>query len=164
MRARAIAGFRRFTGLFAVLALPLSLQAQTAPAGAPDPARLAVARRIVQATGAEALILKTIELSLPAQRSANPAVPAEFWDRFVAKARADVGVLADSLAPVYASRFSKPELDQLLDFYQSPLGRRVVAEQTTVAQESQALGIRWGSRLGAAVAVDMANAGKPLRQ
>jgi uncharacterized protein len=143
------------------LALPLTLQAQ---GGGKNMERLTIARRVVQASGAESIILKSIELTLPAQRSQNPTIPAEFWDRFAAKARTDVGNLVDSLAPAYANRFSKSELEQLLAFYESPVGRRVVTEQGRLAQESQQLGVRWGTRLGAAVAMEMAQEGKPLRQ
>lgn len=150
--------------LLSMVALPMTLAAQ-APggSGAPDAARLKVARRVVQASGAEAIILKSIELTLPAQRAQSPTIPAEFWERFLVKARADVGVLVDSLAPVYAARFTKAELEQLLAFYESPVGRRVVADQPAIAQESQQLGMRWGTRMGAAIAVEMANEGKPLQ-
>jgi hypothetical protein len=149
--------------LLAILALPTALAAQgSSNGGAVDPERLKVARRLVQASGAEDLILKSIELTLPAQRAQNPNIPPEFWDRFAARARADVTMLVDSLAPVYAQRFSKAELDQLVAFYESPVGRHVATEQPSIAQESQQLGLRWGARVGAAIAVDMANEGKPL--
>jgi uncharacterized protein len=146
------------------IALPWALHAQAAPGGSAglDAERLTLAKRLVRASGSEATILKSIELSLPAQRAQNPTIPPEFWDRFAAKAQADVGVLVDSLAPFYATRFSKLELEQLVSFFESPVGRHVVAEQGRIAQDSQQLGVRWGTRLGAAVAVEMANEGKPL--
>jgi hypothetical protein len=124
--------------------------------------RLVLARRIVELSGAQAMMLSGIEMTLPAQRAQNPKIPAEFWDRFASKARSDAGFIVDSLAPVYARRFSKAELEQLLAFYQSPVGRHVVAEQAAIAQESQKIGMRWGTRLGAAVAMEMADEGKPL--
>jgi hypothetical protein len=149
--------------LLGVLALPSAIAAQGARGGSSsDPERLKLARRLVQASGAEDLILKSIELTIPAQRAQNPNIPAEFWDRFATRAQADVGMLVDSLAPVYAQRFSKAELDHLVAFYESPVGRHVAAEQPAIAQESQQLGLRWGARVGAAIAVDMANEGKPL--
>jgi hypothetical protein len=149
--------------LLATLVLPLVLQAQGAASNAgPDPQRLAMARQVIQASGAEALMVSTIEQSLPTQRAQNPSIPSEFWDRVAAKARADIGGLVDSLAPVYAKRFSKAELEQILGFYKSPVGQHVLAEQGPIATESQQLGIRWGTRLGAAVAVEMANEGKSL--
>jgi hypothetical protein len=125
--------------------------------------RVRVARRVVEASGAEDVILSTMERTIPTQRAQNPQIPAEFWDRFAARARADVGMVVDSLAPVYAARFSKAELDQLLAFYQSPVGRRMAAEQLAIGQESQQLGLRWGARMGAAIAIDLASEGKALK-
>jgi uncharacterized protein len=133
------------------------LAAQSAVA--PDAERVIIARQVVQASGAEAAILKSIEMMLPLQRAQNPSIPATFWDRFAVKARADAGQLSDSLAPVYAARYSKAELEQLVTFYESAIGRRVVAEQTQIVQDSQQLGMRWGARIGAAIAVELANEG-----
>jgi len=42
-----------------------------------------------------------------------------------------------SLGPIYARRFTKAELEQLLTFYRSPVGRRILAEQGSIAQEGQ---------------------------
>lgn len=142
-------------------ALPLALEAQM-PA-APDAARLRAARAVVEATGADSLMLQTMERTLPIQRAQNPRVPAEFWDRFIARARADIPALVDSLVPIYADRFSQAELEQLLVFYRSPLGRRVVAEQGEIAAQSQRVGMRWGAAVGAAIVTDMAQEGKPVR-
>lgn len=146
--------------LMAVLATAGTLEAQ----GGKMDERVALARRVVELSGAQAMMIQGVEMALPAQRAANPKIPAEFWDRFAKKARTDVGFLADSMAPVYAKRFSKAELEQLVAFYESPVGRHIVAEQAAIAKESQQLGMRWGTRLGTAVAMEMAGEGKPLSQ
>ncbi|HET8622163.1 MAG TPA: DUF2059 domain-containing protein [Gemmatimonadales bacterium] len=156
-RVRAVPLALLFLGFVVLPSTALSQARKTT-----DPEKLKVARQLVEASGAEELILKGIELTLPAQRAQNPKIPDEFWDRFAARARADVGMLVDSLAPVYAARFSQAELDQLLAFYQSPVGRHFASEQGAIAQESQQLGLRWGTRVGASIAVDLANEGKPL--
>jgi hypothetical protein len=98
---------------------------------------MALARQFVKSSGAEALMVSSIDANLPAQREKKPSVPAEFWGRIAAKARADIGGLVDSLAPIYAKRFTKAELEKLLTFYKSPVGRHVLAEQGSIAQESQ---------------------------
>jgi uncharacterized protein len=154
----------RWLILFAIFALPGALPAQMTPGKDLDPNQLAVAKRLVHATDAEGMILKGMELALPAQRAQNPAINPEFWDRFTAKARADVRLLTDSLAPIYARRFSKTELEQLVAFYESPVGHHLVTEQGAIAQETQTLGGRWGTRLGAATAVEMSDEGKPIKQ
>ena len=164
MSSRRRFGHRLCLSLLILIVIPVALRAQSVAKGKGDTSQLELARRLVQASGAEALILKAIELTLPAQRAQNPGINPEFWDRFTAKARSDVRQLVDSLAPIYARRFSKGELEQLAAFYESPVGRHIVAEQGEIAQESQALGVRWGTRLGAATAVEMADEGKPIKR
>jgi hypothetical protein len=158
-------GYRRWFTVLVLVGLPMALQAQSGVGGKGlDANRLGLAKRVVQASGAEAIILKSIELTLPAQRAQNPTINPEFWDRFTTKARAEIGVLVDSLAPIYARRFSKAELEQLVAFYESPVGRHIMADQGDIVQESQQLGVRWGTRLGAAIAVELANEGKAIKQ
>ena len=165
MTLRPGLGSRFYLSLLILIAFALPLQAQSPAKGKPgDGSQSELARRLVEASGAEAIILKTIELALPGQRAQNPKISPEFWDRFAAKARTDVRQLVDSLAPIYARRFSKTELEQLVAFYESPVGRHIVAEQGAIAQESQGIGVRWGTRLGAATAVEMADEGKPIQQ
>jgi len=165
MTLRPRLGSRLCLSLPVLIALALPLQAQSPAKGKiADSIQFGLAQRLVQASGAEAMILKTIELTLPGQRAQNPGISPEFWDRFAAKARADVRQLVDSLAPIYARRFSTAELEQLVAFYESPVGRHIVAEQGAIAQESQGIGARWGTRLGAATAVEMSDEGKPIQR
>ena len=157
--------YRHWYTVLVLVVLPMALHAQSEPGGkGRDRNQLGLAKRLVQASGAEAIILKSIELALPAQRAQNPTINPEFWDRFTARARAEVRVLVDSLAPIYARRFTGAELQQLVGFYESPVGRHIVVEQGNIVEESQQLGVRWGTRLGAAIAVELANEGKPIKQ
>jgi hypothetical protein len=137
-----------------------------APAGAQrrapvDPATTAAVRRLLDLTGAAKLALQSMEQMMPAQRAANPQVPAAFWDAFLAHARRDVPLLVDSLIPVYAAHFTKPELDQLVRFYESPIGRRLSAVQPQITQESMQAGQRWGAKIGEAIGDSLARAAKP---
>ena len=44
--------------------------------------------------------------------------------------------LVDHTAQLYASRFSEPELKQILTFYQSQLGQKMIAEEPKVIDQS----------------------------
>jgi uncharacterized protein len=123
-----------------------------------DPGTATTIRRLLDLTGAAKLALQSMEQMLPSQRAANPQVPAAFWDAFLAHARRDVPQLVDSLIPVYAAHFTKAELDQLVQFYESPLGRRLSAAQPRVTQESMQVGQRWGARIGGEVGDSVARA------
>lgn len=138
------------------LAAPFPLGAQRPASVAP--ATAATIRRLLELTGAANLALQSMEQMMPSQRAANPQVPAAFWDAFLAHARRDVPQLVDSLIPVYAARFTKAELDELVRFYESPLGRRLSAAQPMVTQESMQVGQRWGARIGTEVGDSLARA------
>jgi hypothetical protein len=76
----------RWLTVLVLVVLPMVLQAQSGVGNKGlDTNRLGLAKRVVQASGAEAIILKSIELTLPAQRAQNPTINPEFWDRFTTK-------------------------------------------------------------------------------
>jgi hypothetical protein len=123
-----------------------------------DPATAATVRRLLDLTGAAKLALQNMEALLPAQRAANPQIPAAFWDAFLAHARRDIPQLVDSLIPIYAGHFTKAELDHLVRFYESPIGRRLAEQQPLILQESVQVGQRWGSAIGRQVGDSLARA------
>ncbi len=100
-----------------------------------------------------------IEATLPAQRAANPQIPSEFWDEFVARARSSVPALIELLVPIYAVHLTREEAEQLAEFYQSPLGRRLAEVQPLILQESMQAGQQWGAQIGAEVAQELARKG-----
>jgi uncharacterized protein len=57
------------------------------------------------------------------------------------------GELLNDAARIYASHFTEPELKQLLTFYQSPLGQKVISEEPKAADESMALAGSWADKL-----------------
>jgi len=141
---------------FLVLALAAPARAQQPPV---DPATAQTVRRLLELTGAARLAVQTMEGMLPAQRQAMPQVPAAFWDAFMAHARRDVAQLVDSLVPIYAAHFTLAQLQELVRFYESPLGKRLAEVQPLIAQESMQVGQRWGAQLGALVGDSLARAG-----
>jgi hypothetical protein len=46
------------------------------------------------------------------------------------------------MVPIYASAFSTEDIQGLIQFYESPLGQRVVKNLPAVDQQSQAAGVR----------------------
>ncbi len=121
--------------------------------------KAALIRRLLALTKAADLAVTAMEASIPAQRAANPRIPKEFWDEFTARARRDMPRFIDMLVPVYDSHFSKPQLEQLLAFYESPLGRHLTKVQPEITVQSAQAGQKWGAELGAAVAQDLAKRG-----
>ena len=123
-----------------------------------DSASAASARRLLAVTGATKLTLGTMQTMIAAQRNANPQIPPEFWDVFMAHARRDTTKLIDQLVPIYAAHLTRTELDDLVRFYTSPLGQRLTAAQPDILRESTVAGQQWGEVIGRMVGDSMARA------
>jgi hypothetical protein len=63
--------------------------------------------------------------------------------------------LNSEVAKVYASRFTEKEIKDLLAFYQSPLGRKLVTEEPRALDQSMTYAQDWARRLSDEVVVKM---------
>lgn len=134
------------TALCGLLSVAAQAQ-QPQPAPAADVTAAATARKLLSATGATKLMIGNLESMIAAQRQANPQIPPAFWDAFLAHARRDTTKLIDILVPIYASHLTRAELDELLKFYNSPIGQRLTAVQPDIFKESMAAGESWGEQI-----------------
>jgi uncharacterized protein len=138
------------------LAAPVAAQQGGAPV---DPAKAATIRHLLDLTGAPRLAIQGMEAMVPAQRTANPNVPPAFWDAFLAHARREVNQLVDSMVPIYAARFTQQELEQIVRFYESPVGRHLNEVQPQILQESMQVGQRWGMQIGKQIGESLSRSG-----
>jgi len=108
--------------------------------------------QLLTMTHAVDLGISAIETAISAQRAANPRLPAVFLDRFLAEVRNRRGDFEDMIVNVYDHHFSSDELRQLILFYQTPVGQKMIAESPAILQESMQAGRQWGLRLGTSIA------------
>jgi hypothetical protein len=144
---------RAALSLAAVLCIvaPPSARAQAQSSAATDSEKVRLIRQLLAKVRVTEQAIAVMEQQLPAQRAANPRVPAVFWDRFMEQARARRGELEDGYAALYDRHFSTAEIRQLLAFYDTPVGKRFLEVQPVLVREGIALGQEWGSRIGAEV-------------
>jgi uncharacterized protein len=71
----------------------------------------------------------------------------EVADSLIKQYSARSGELLTDAARIYASHFTEAELKQLLAFYQSPLGQKVITEEPKTADESMAMAGSWADKL-----------------
>lgn len=152
-------------GVAATLILGVTLSAQGQSSSQPqahDSAKVVLIHQLLTSTHAVDLAISTIESSVPAQRAANPRIPAVFWDRFLAESRNRRGELEDLIVSVYEHHFSSEELRQLISFYQTPVGQKMISETPSIMQESMQAGRQWGGHLGASIASQLESEGTHL--
>ena len=57
------------------------------------------------------------------------------------------GELMNDAARIYASHFTEAELKQILAFYQSPLGQKLLTEEPKTADESMSMAGNWADKV-----------------
>src|ERR1041384_926786 len=121
-----------------------------------DPAKEADIRRLLEVAGAKALALQTMNEmfksikpvltnTLPAGEYREKLVDA-FFARFMAKA--DSNTLLDLAVPEYDKNFTREEIRGLIQFYESPLGKKAITVVPQLMAELQTKARKWGEDLG----------------
>ena len=72
-------------------------------------------------------------------------VPSEFWEKV--KAEINGPDLINMLVPVYSKYYTESELDELIKFYKTPIGQKVLAVTPEIMRESMQLGQSWGRKI-----------------
>lgn len=75
-----------------------------------------------------------------------PDIPQEFWNGF--KDESNANDIVNLLIPIYSKHFEEKEIDELLKFYNTPVGKKLVEKQSLIISESQQVGAKWGEELG----------------
>jgi hypothetical protein len=115
----------------------------------PDPAKEAAVRHLMDITqtnkmGENIAAAITNQVRQVMGRAIKPDQLMQFMDAFSEKlsASAPASAVTDAVVPIYASHFSTEDIQGLIKFYESPLGRKVVSSMPQVTQESETVGIQ----------------------
>ncbi|MBX9575383.1 MAG: DUF2059 domain-containing protein [Caulobacteraceae bacterium] len=123
------------------VSLTLSLGATAAWAQDGDRARrLELATRFVDLSMGEELP-KLVDQIIEEELAANPDMPQEERDwmrrNMPALTMTMIEDIGSQLGPVYADAFTVPELEALVAFYETPLGRSIATKQFEIGARSQ---------------------------
>jgi hypothetical protein len=69
----------------------------------------------------------------------------------LAEYRANLPGLTDPMAAIRESLFSEDELRQVIEFYRSALGRKMLEKTPIAIQQGQAFGVAWAKKVGASI-------------
>jgi hypothetical protein len=136
--------------LLALLALPTSARAQ-----APDAARLAAAKDMMQVAGVAKqfdeimpMLARQLSQGFVAIAPDKADEIREVFNQLTIKFVDRKGELIDQIAVVYAEQLTLEELAAITAFYRSPAGLKFIEVQPQVMRQAMALGQRWGAQLG----------------
>jgi hypothetical protein len=119
-----------------------------------DPTKEADIRQLMDVTGAKDLGQQLMEAGIAQFRASvtesqpdNPRAK-QFADAFAQRFEKhfDPRALTDTVIPIYDKHLSTEDLRELLAYYQSPFGQRMLKVLPEVARESQAAGFKLGQK------------------
>jgi hypothetical protein len=100
---------------------------------------------LLDVTGAFALAQQMMHSMFQTFAQSNPSVPQKFWTDMEKRfKKEDFYVL---LTPIYRKHMSPADIKELLTFYRSPLGQRVIKALPLITQDSIAVGQMWGKKV-----------------
>jgi hypothetical protein len=136
------------------LAVWLVLASPAVFAQQPTPAALATAKEITGITGSTTLfnplVAGVIEQAKNLFLQQNPALGKDL-NEIAAKLRTELSPriheVSDEVARLYATHFSEQELKDILAFYKSSAGKKLLTQQPVVVESSMRFAQNWANTL-----------------
>jgi hypothetical protein len=137
----------------ALLALALVAAAGSAQAQQPSPAALASARELMELKGVKSLVepvvVGVIEQTKGTILQTNPGLTKDL-DEVSAQLRNEyqprVAEMTNEIVQLYAQRFSEQELKEVIAFYKSAAGKKMLAEEPRILDATYARLQQWAIR------------------
>lgn len=103
-------------------------------------------RELLELMGSGDLAKQVMNQMISLFKDAYSDVDSQFWDEFSKELNVDD--LIDLTIPIYEKYYTENEIEQLIKFYKTPLGRKVTANLPLITQESMEAGRVWGEGVG----------------
>jgi len=102
-------------------------------------------RKMLKLSGQGELGIQVMESMIGSFKVTMPDVPDSFWKDFMNEVDADG--LIEMVVPVYAKHFTRDDIKAMVEFYNSPVGKKLIKKQPLIMQESMAVGEAWGTQI-----------------
>lgn len=132
-----------------ILLFAISLFCASASFGQVDEDYTKTLRTMFEIAGTEDTYKTLINQMFMMYKSQYPNVEEEIWDEFEDEfMQTSMNDLVQMLAPVYSKHLTKEELLQIIQFYNSPVGKKLAKSTPLITQKSMQIGQEWGIKIG----------------
>jgi len=114
-------------------------------------------KTLLELSGSSKLGLQVGKTMIDAFKKNYTDVRAEFWEEVAKEINADD--LIKLVIPIYEKYYSEEDIDQLINFYKSPIGKKMQEVTPLLTQESMAAGQVWGREIAEKVVAKMKELG-----
>lgn len=118
-----------------------------------DAALHAKVAKMIELSGAKTNFDMAIDQMLDLQKMQfSDALSDEFFEEFQKEAKKDgFSKIVDKLIPIYMEHHTEEEIDGMIAFYESEIGKKMVEKTPLIMQEAMQVGQAWGAEMGAEI-------------
>lgn len=102
-------------------------------------------KTLLEMTGSGKLGVQVIQNMLTSFKQNFSNVPEEFWNNFMKEVNPEM--LITMIIPIYDKYYTEEDIKKMIEFYQSPVGKKVISTLPQVMQESTQVGQIWGKEI-----------------
>lgn len=135
------------------LLFSLMLAAAALGASAQESAKTIKIRVLISLNGTSRMGMNTVKQMLAQYQQAYPTVDSAVWKRIAGYYNEKD--LTNLLVPIYEQHFSEKDIDELIYFYKSDVGKKLVEKLPVITRESQEAGRIWGEHIAAKIRKDI---------
>ncbi|AQX84222.1 DUF2059 domain-containing protein [Elizabethkingia bruuniana] len=134
---------KKITILLLILAASLTFaQEQTV-----SPAKKEKIKTFLKLTNVLGVANQVMDNMINSYQTYYKQVPAEYWDE-LKKETANTNDFEELLIPIYSKYYTEKELDDIIAFYKTSTGQKVIKTMPDMTKESMQAGQEWGMKLG----------------
>lgn len=101
--------------------------------------------QLLELTGSGKVGIQVMNQMMNSFKSSYSKVNEQFWEDFKNEVKAED--LEKMIIPIYDKYYTESDIDQLITFYNSPIGKKMIATMPQVMQESMIAGQAWGKQI-----------------
>ena len=92
------------------------------------------------------MVTQMINNALPILKTMAPDAPESFWTEV--KNNAPIAELLNAMIPIYQKHFNEKDILELIQFYKTAIGKKIILKQPMVFKDSMSAGHQIGKQYG----------------
>jgi uncharacterized protein len=106
-------------------------------------------KKMLEVAGSEESFKTAIKQMFGMFKQQHSNVPDAFWEEAEKEfSETSMDELVDMLSPVYQKYMTEADLKKIIEFYQTPVGKKYAEKTPLIMQESMQVGQQWGMKVG----------------
>jgi len=102
-------------------------------------------KKLVDLQNSKEMGIQVMKTMLDSFRSSGLDIPDDFIEEFLDEEL--FSELLDQLIPIYEKHLTHQEVKELIEFFESPVGKMLIQKQPLITQESMVVGMEWGRKI-----------------